>query len=270
MLLGICRMCLQKTTLVSSHFLPRLLYDYCRKEEHRPIRVGDGVLIPTDRQTQDYLLCEDCEHVLSDGGEAWIGDKLATWERTFPFYDLLTKVPPLFDENGSTVYLTAQNPDIEVKKLVHFALGIFWKASVHRWKGKRKEPRIDLGPYSESIRKWLQSEGPFPDHLHLVVIVEKPARAQITMSDPYEGVRQGWRTHFFHVPGILFMLAVGKTVSDEICLCAVNTDGNPIHISEALTDDFEKLMVKSLLNSRRTDSFLRAKAKADADRKKSQ
>ncbi len=36
------------------------------------------------------------------------------------------------------------------------------------------------------------------------------------MSDPYEGVRQGWHTHFFHVPGILFMMAVGKTVVEYV------------------------------------------------------
>ncbi len=137
-------MCLREAMLVSSHLMPRLVYDYCRKEEHRPIKVGDGVLIPTDRQTQDYLLCKDCEDVLNDGGEAWIGDKLARWERTFPFYDLLTRVPPLLDEDGSTVYLAAQNPEIEVKKLIHFALGIFWKASVHPWKATRREPGSTL------------------------------------------------------------------------------------------------------------------------------
>lgn len=47
-------------------------------------------------------------------------------------------------------------------------------------------------------------------------MVEKPERAQIIMNDPYEGVRQGWRTYFTHVPGILFTLSLGKTVSEEI------------------------------------------------------
>ena len=84
-------------------------------------------MIPTDRQTQDFLLCEDCEGVLNSGGERWILDKLATWERTFPLYDLLTKVPCLFDEDGMAVYLEVQNPEIEVEKLTHFALGLFWK-----------------------------------------------------------------------------------------------------------------------------------------------
>jgi hypothetical protein len=119
-----------------------------RKGEHSPIKVGGGIVLPTDRQTQDYLLCEECEDVLNKGGERWILDKLATWERLFPLYDALTKYPPLFDEDGMVVYLAADNPAIDVVKLTHFALGLFWKASVHSWKGDMTDPRIELGPYS--------------------------------------------------------------------------------------------------------------------------
>jgi hypothetical protein len=156
-------------------------------------------VIPTDRQTQDSLLCEECEGVLNSGGERWILDKLATWERTFPLYDLLTKVPPFFDEDDMALYLADQNPEIEVEKLTHFALGLFWKACVHSWRGDTTSPRINLGPYSEEIRKWLRGQDAFPKYIYPIVVIEKPQKTQITMNDPYEGVRQGWRTHFVHV-----------------------------------------------------------------------
>ena len=68
--IGKCRMCLHEKTLVRSHLMPAALYDYCRKGEHRPIKVGGGFVMPTDRQTQDYLLCEDCEDVLNTGASA--------------------------------------------------------------------------------------------------------------------------------------------------------------------------------------------------------
>lgn len=261
-------MCLQEKMLVRSHLMPAALYDYCRKGEHRPIKMGGGFLVPTDRQTQDYLLCRDCEDVLNTGGERWLVDKLATWERTFPLYDLLTKVPPLFDEDGMVVYLAGQNPEIEVEKLTHFALGLFWKASVHSWSGDTTDPRIDLGPYSEEIRKRLRGESTFPKNVYLIVVMEKPQKAQITMIDPYEGVRQEWRTHFAHVPGVLFMMALGKTVEASVRSLSISKAGNPINVSGALTEDVEKLMVKTLLNSRKTQAYLRAKAKADAERKK--
>src|SRR5579864_7154127 len=209
-------MCLQERVIVSSHLMPAALYDYCRKGEHHPIKVGGGIVIPTDRQTQDYLLCEDCEDVLNTGGETWILDKLATWERSFPLYDLLTKAPPLFDEDGMVVYLAAQNAEIDVEKLTHFALGLFWKASVHSWLGNRKDSRINLGPYSEDIRKWLLGQKAFPNYVYLVVVIEKPHRAQITMNDPYEGVRQGLRTYFRYLPGMLFLMALGKTVDETM------------------------------------------------------
>lgn len=266
MKIGKCRMCLQEKPLVRSHLMPAALYDYCRKGEHQPIKVGGGFVIPTDRQTQDFLLCGECEDVLNRGGETWILDKLATWERTFPLYDLLAKVPPLFDEDGMIVYLAAQNPTIEVKKLTHFALGLFWKASVHSWRGDSTDPRIDLGPYSEEIRKWLLNQNTFPDNIYLTVVIEKPQKAQITMIDPYQGVRGRWRTHFVHVPGVLFMMAVGKIVDDEVRAFSITNAGNPINLSDALTEDFEKLMVENLRNSRKTQAYLRAKAKADAER----
>jgi hypothetical protein len=265
--IGKCRMCLQEKELVRSHLMPAALYDYCRKGEHRPIKVGGGFVIPTDRQTQDFLLCEDCEDVLNSGGERWILDKLATWARTFPLYDVLTKVPPVFDEDGMAVYLAVQNPELEVEKLTHFALGLFWKASVHSWRGDTTRPRIDLGPYSEEIRKWLRGQNAFPKYVYPIVVIEKPQKAQITMSDPYEGVRQGWRTHFVHVPGVLFMMALGKTVDDSVRALSITNAGSPINVSEALTEDFEKLMVETLRKSHKTQAYLRAKAKADDDRK---
>jgi len=261
-------MCLHEKMLVRSHLMPAALYDYCRKGEHRPIKVGGGVVIPTDRQTQDYLLCEDCEDVLNRGGERWILDKLATWERSFPLYDLLTKVPPLLDEDGMAVYLAAQNPEVRVENLTHFALGLFWKASVHSWRGDTTDPRIDLGPYSEELRKWLRGQSTFPTSVYLIVVMEKPQRAQITMNDPYEGVRQGWRTHFVHVPGVLFMMALGKTVDDSVRALSITNAGNPINLSDALTEKVEMLMVETLRNSHKTQAFLRAKEKADAERKK--
>lgn len=266
---GICKLCLKEKQLVSSHFMPRALYEYCRKGEHRPVKYGDGFLLPTDRQTQDYLLCEDCELILSQGGESWIADKLATWERKFPLYDILTKLPAGFDEDGMVVYFAAQNPEIKIDKLAHFALGLFWKASVHPWKAGRIEPRIELGPYSEEIRKWLRGESAFPKNLYLITVVERPARAQIAMNDPYESGGDGWRSFFVHVPGVLFMLAVGKTVGEEIrAMCMQNGPGNPINISEGLTDSYEQMMAGTVRQSRKTNAYLKAKAKADEARRK--
>jgi hypothetical protein len=266
---GTCKLCLQEKQLVSSHLMPRALYQYCYKDEHRPIKYGDGFLLPTDRQTQDYLLCENCEDILNKGGESWIADKLATWERRFPLYDTLTKFPPDFNEDGMVVYFAVKNPEIKIDQLAHFALGLFWKASVHPWKAGRIEPRIELGPYSEEIRKWLRGEGAFPKNVYLIAVVERPARAQIALNDPYESGNDGWRSFFTHVPGLLFMLAVGKTVDEGTrVLCMQNSPGNPINLSEGLTDKYEQLMAETVQQARKTNAYLKAKAKVDKARRK--
>lgn len=247
--------------------MPASLYEYCRKSEHKPIKVGGGFVLPTDRQTQTYLLCETCEDLLNKGGEAWIADKLATWECSFPLYDMVTEQPADFNEEGMTVYFLAKNSAIKVDKLKHLALGLFWKASVDPWSGKQAEPRIELGLYSEKVRRWLIGESEFPVHMYLIAVISPPLRAQITLNDPYEGRRQGWRSFFVHVPGLLFMLAVGKTVDPSTrWLCIHNNPHNPIVISDQLTTQFQQGMVTALRRARKTNAFLKAYARVEKER----
>jgi hypothetical protein len=61
-------MYLENKMFASSHLMPAL-YDYCRKGEHRPIKIGEGFVITTHRQTQDYLLCQECGGLAEQGRE---------------------------------------------------------------------------------------------------------------------------------------------------------------------------------------------------------
>ena len=260
-------MCLLEKPLASSHFMPSALYGYCHTEDNKPFRVGDGIVISTDRQTQAYLLCDECEGILNSGGETWILDKLATWERAFPLFDLLLQQPAELDDNGSALYYAARNPAIDATKITHFAMGMFWKASVHSWRGNSTEPRIELGPYSDRIRLWLRGKGVFPEHVYLIVAISRPERAQITLNDPYESVRCGWRTFICHVPGLMFMLDVGKTVDLEMrALCFFRNPGRPICVSDDLTRTFERQVATSLQKSRKTRSYFRAMGSVEKER----
>ena len=166
------------------------------------------------------------------------------------------------------VYRAAKNPEIKVDKLTHFALGMFWKASVHSWSGTATAPRIGLGPYSEEIRAWLRGEGGFPKYTYLLTVVSPPLRAQISIVDPFEGRRKEWRNFFVHVPGVTFSLNVGKTVDAWMkAMCIHNNPGHPIHVSEALTKQFERLMAEEFQKSRKTQAYLKARAKADKEQK---
>jgi hypothetical protein len=261
-------MCLLEKPLVSSHLMPAALYEYCRKGEHKPIRIGDGFLLPTDRQTQTHLLCYDCEDVLNRGGETWLLDKLATWERTFPLYDLLADGTPDLDEEGMALYFAAKNPQLKTDKVTHFALGMFWKASVHAWGAKDVDSRIDLGPCSDRIRRWLLGDSEFPKNVYLVASVSRPQRAQITLNDPYESKHQGWRSFILHVPGLLFMLNVGKTVDESMrWLCLNNNLGHPISVCDDLMKNFEWILATNFQLARKTRSFLKSMGRITQSRK---
>jgi hypothetical protein len=244
------------------------MYDYCRKGQHRPIQLGDGALFATDQQLQVFLLCQECEDVLNRGGERWIAKKLATWKGTYPLHTILTTRGPDFDEGDVRIYFAAKNPEIESEKLTHLALGIFWKASVHSWRGRETEPCIDLGPYSDRIRLWLRGEKDFPKNVYLLAEVFPPDRAQIALSGPYEGVRPGWRRFLLHLPGLSFTLNVGKTVDDTLrWLCIKANPGHPIVVSTVMAGKVTQQISRSLHKSRKTESFLRAMQKVERERR---
>jgi len=103
--------------------------------------------------------------------------------------------------------------------------------------------------------------------MYLLAVVSPPLRAQISLIDPFEGRRKEWRSFFVHAPGVTFALNVGKTVDEWMQAMCTNNPGHPILISEGLTGHFERLMVETVQKSRKTQAYLKARAKADQERK---
>lgn len=121
------------------------------------------IIIESDRMLHDYVFCDDCEDIFNKGGESWVLPLLARLETSFPLYDLLTKQAPSQVLDETKIYLAARNPEIQSGKLIHFAMGIFFKAAVHSWSGSKTEPWINLGPYTERLRTFVLGETPFPE-----------------------------------------------------------------------------------------------------------
>ena len=256
-------MCGLERDLAYSHLMPAALYDYLRDGGLSPIKVGRGFVAASDRQTQAYVLCESCEGVLSKGGETWVNPKFATMDRKFPLYDLVVQGPADYHDSDGAAYRVQLNPLIDADKLTHFAAGLFWKASVHPWLKDRLEPRIELGPYSDQLRRFLLGEAAFPSNMVLNIFISGPANAQIVMNDPHGGDRvDGVRTYFSHILGTLFLLSVGKSLPIEMRqLCFVTHPGHPLVISNDMTKQFEKIFATSFQRSRKTASFLKTTAK---------
>jgi hypothetical protein len=264
---GVCKLCRLDRELVRSHLIPAALYRYLEDEHMSPVRVGNGFVIPTDRQTKDHLLCSSCEDVLSKGGESWAAPTLARMSRIFPLFDLITSQPAAFDDGDGGMYFTANNPAIKTDALTHFAVGIFWKASVHSWKEDKRESMIDLGRYSEDLRHWLLGGTAFPENTCLGITVSPPARAQITLLPPVESSRKEWRTFWMHLLGVLFTLEVGSQIGPEMREgCFYRNANHPIMVSNSITDVLERKFSREYLESRKTRAYLSAKAKRSQKR----
>jgi hypothetical protein len=259
---GQCKMCLKDKALVRSHLMPAALYDYCRPPGGGdPVKVSSEIVMSTSRQTQDYLLCIACEDVLNQGGEKWVLPKLATYEKSFPLYDIIAKATPEWEEPDMAAYAGAKISALDIHKVVHFAMGIFWKASVHSWKKANLEPRITLGPYSDAIRKYLLGHAGFPPNVTLMVNLRRPANAMIVFSEPLEATPQGgWRTHFFQVPGIIFIMNVGKQVSHELRVgCFATNVHHPIAILEGLNTHIENRLKAMYLEAPKSRKYLQSR-----------
>ena len=209
-----CPLCLKTKEVVSSHFMPGALSDFCSPPGGHPIAITPGIILESGRQLQDYLFCKCCEDIFNKCGETWVLPLLARLDAPFPLYDILIKQAPIHVEGETKIFATALNPEIQADKLIHFAMGIFFKAAVHPWSGTRTEPWIDLGRYTEPIRTFLLGETAFPARMCLTAaILPSPTRA-IEFCQPYRDSTEGKFSYRFNACGIQFILVVGNKVTN--------------------------------------------------------
>ncbi len=152
--------------------------------------------------------------MLSTEGEAWLLPRVGRLDG-FPFYDILTKQKPDAVDGDHSIYAAARNAEIDVPKIVHFAMGIFWKASVHSWSGTRTKPLIELGNHGEEVRKFLRGEADFPEKMALI-LGYRLLRSYRRLPCPIKGSATEFDNFLFHVPGINFALDVGEAVGEEM------------------------------------------------------
>lgn len=183
-----CRLCLKNKQLVSSHLIPQAMYDYCRARDSEAVIMTSKIVMQTSRQVQYPLLCHECEDVLNKGGENWLLPLLATLDKMFPLLDIIEERNPDRVDGDLRIYAASRNPSIAIDKLIHFAMGVFWKASIHSWEGGSKTPRIELGPYRERVRTFLRRETAFPQNMGLVLGVSPRETALVSFSLPYRNV----------------------------------------------------------------------------------
>jgi len=210
-----CPLCLDTKNVVSSHLMPAGMYEYCRMPGGNPVAFNTQVVLESSRQLQYPLLCLECEEILNQRGEDWMLPLFAHLDGSFPFFDRLTKHPPTVVEGDAKCYSASSNPEIDCDKVAHFALGIFWKAAVHSWRGGETSPLIDLGKQTESIRRYLNAQAGLPNDTTLTIgVLPKPVK-HISFTLPYQGSSSAENNFLFYALGIQFTLLVGDQITLE-------------------------------------------------------
>lgn len=228
----------------------------------------DAVLT-SDRQLQDYLLCDACELILSEGGENYLLPLLARQGHKFPLYDLL-KVHAQNEKlaEGMEIFNVLDNSPIQGKKIAHFALGIFWKASAHAWKLSGGDLQIDLGEHKEELRRFLAGEIRWSDApLSLLVWVSKPEQLpmlRIMAPGPF-GDYPAVTAFRFEVPGMAFVLKTGPGMTrEDMGMSFGSAPDHPIIVHDAMSQLAVLKNLQRVNEVRQTASFLRAEDRRKA------
>lgn len=225
-----CMLCGELGNLQDSHLVPRAVYKPLMAKDRRnqnPVLIRAGSVLQTSHQTKAHLLCNSCEQLLNRSGERTIIPLLAKNAESSPIYDLLTSIPPAIRSNEGEIYAAAEHSGFPVDALIHFAMAIFWKASVHPWERNDDEPLIKLGPYREPLRKYVLAQGrqAFPTNMCLSITVLPPRAIPMYIGPPEPAPGgDGFRNYRLYVPGLQFVLSIGKTLDTGICFAS-----NPAH-----------------------------------------
>jgi hypothetical protein len=215
--IGRCRLCLRANQeLQNSHFISAAIYKVCKSRNKQPIPVGGGPSRPTGRHIADELLCRACEQRFSKYGEAWTIKNMAR-RRRFRIQAILENAQPTVTNNRLAVF--GQVAGIDVERLVYFALSIFWRASVHRWRDPdtdRIVETISLGDFEEPIRQFLVSGTTWPSHVVVLVSVWPCRNPPLIFRTPVVAKQDGFENFEFSIPGITFKLATDSGIPDNL------------------------------------------------------
>jgi len=223
---GACALCLEEKALSRSHLLPKSLYRLVRSEgapNPNPFALvqtatqANAAL--TSRQTAKHLLCSRCENLLSSGGEKYVLAHCLRQDRTFPLRDKVFQCKPLLRAGRELLYHSSRNPSIKTSALLHFAAGVFWKASVSLWHAPvgGVTVRNSLGStYEEAFRRYLIGASPFPESARLMIWLCGEQDPPIIVLFPDAQRAHGHHAHRFFVPGLCFHMLVGRVLPRDV------------------------------------------------------
>ncbi len=228
-----CPLCKDPTSLpiVRSHLMPAALYLKTREigaKNSRLIMVTSKTTTPTDKQIQDDLLCVACEDCLNRFGEKYALAQVHDG-KDFPLLIRLRLAMPLYSGLGVEKF-SGDSVGVETDKLAHFALGLFWKASVHVWRAYDGSTiHHSLGKHEEPVQQYLRRATGFPDELALIITVCTDSYSQNNFYTPCEVTGSLIKSYGVLARGIHFRLFVSADLPEAIQeSCCVTSVGKPL------------------------------------------
>jgi len=232
---GKCGLCLKSCELQRSHLLPSALYRMTRDpnlKNPNPVLITREITRTSSEQTRDYFLCAECEERFNTQGERYAMSQVRDGE-IFPLLEHISAlapshvVPPGATSPEFSLYFEVDTPKIDRDRLVYYCLSIIWRSAAHSWKGINS---LDLGPYQESVRRYLLRQTAFPGYVVVHFFVARDELSQQTLFPPSILKRLGpFRSYSFTSRGLLYWMHVGKEIpSGFYSFCFVNSPLRPI------------------------------------------
>ena len=166
-----CKLCQKRKRLQRSHLMPAALFKIMREpgtKVSNPIMITSETTVSTSKQLRTYLLCKECEHRFNVDGEGYVLTQVCNGIR-FPLLDRLNVAMPFQEMPGLALY-SGIAVGIDTARLAYFALSVFWRASVHRWRAPHGGlVWTGLGAYEEPVRRYLLGDAEFPADLIVIV-----------------------------------------------------------------------------------------------------
>lgn len=223
---GRCRLCARVGVLRDSHLLPKAIYRLARREDRRnpnPVHVADRFAVATSRQVSQPLLCEQCEQLFSTQGESDVMAQCYRGERSFRLREHLQSLPPAHTRGDIRVVPVQEATS---RPFLYFAASIFWRSAAATWRfeGKPIESVVLGARYQEELRRYLLGEQAFPTNARVFVHTWRDTPLGHASTFPFSSRINGLRRHSFLIPGIHFILLLGKAVLQQAEPFALNSD----------------------------------------------
>lgn len=210
-----CALCHRTAELQKSHLIPQGIYRFLNEPGHavrNPVLVTAAKTVETSEQVRDCLLCKSCEIRFQQNGEDWVMKNGPRRNGRFPLREALTRSNNKRTLESGNLYRVPFNPAFDVKKLIYFAASVFWRSSVHHWKGFEHlmtRAKLPKG-LEEDLREYLLGSRPFPSKVVLLLCVTASAPLpHITYPGPMSrhlGMPDESKGFAFLIPGLQFRL----------------------------------------------------------------